>query len=171
MHRFILLFVMVSTVGVCQAQMAQELTEEPISKEAKHAVGLSAGITTGVGISYRYWPKKLGIQLTAAPIFTSESTFASGGATFLLKLKENDWSNFFGYWGNHFLFTQDQNFDFYGNPYLYRTSDYYLGLGGGLEFLLDENLSFSFMAGFAGVNLLTTPGFSLTAEASFFYRF
>jgi hypothetical protein len=54
-----------------------------------HHVGLTAGWTTGVGLSYRYWPGKLGVQAALLPVYNSNDNegynFLSLGLTGLIQ--------------------------------------------------------------------------------------
>jgi len=70
----------------------------------KHYLGAHAGSISGLGFSYRYWPKKLGFQLTAIPIFQSNKrNFISAGVSALYLLKEGKHIDLYSYLGFHFI--------------------------------------------------------------------
>jgi hypothetical protein len=69
-----------------------------------HSVGMHASFLSGVGLSYRYWPSKLGVQVTVLPVFRKgNGHFLSFGLTALYTLKEGKTTDLYGYWGNHFI--------------------------------------------------------------------
>jgi hypothetical protein len=152
-----------------------------------HHVGLTAGWTTGVGLSYRYWPGKLGVQAALLPVYNSNDNegynFLSLGLTGLYKLSERTRSNLFLYGSGHYLnsrldYTKDKD-----NPGLGETTAqvgrFNAGSGVGIDarMLGNDDLRFNFMLGIAGYNLATSVaeargfGINMTAEASIFFRF
>ena len=123
-----------------------------------HEVGLHAGFTTGLGLSYRYWPRRLGIQATFLPIFGNDNQFISLGLSGLLMLKDDTNVNFFTYVGNHWIFRDD------------RDTQWNLGLGPGLKFIVSDELSIDVMAGYALYDVNDGLTSSVTAELGFYYR-
>jgi hypothetical protein len=84
----------------------------------KHYLGGHAGSISGLGFSYRYWPKKLGFQLTTIPIFqTNKRNFISAGVSALYLLKEGKNIDLYSYVGFHFINRKYVDFypDIYGN--------------------------------------------------------
>ena len=73
---------MINCLLCMQVLFAQE--ENP-NKVRKNEFGINAGFTTGVGFSYRCWPKKLGFQLTALPIKQNDKIWISAGITGLFR--------------------------------------------------------------------------------------
>lgn len=83
--------------------------------DTKHYLGGHIGSVSGLGFSYRYWPKKFGIQLTAIPIFKSDNrNFISAGISALYLLKEGKHIDLYSYIG--FNFINRKMVDYYTDP-------------------------------------------------------
>lgn len=176
------------SLALCVFIFSDTLAQEKSEKRHDiHHVGLTAGWTTGVGLSYRYWPGKLGVQAAILPIYNSNTNgdynFLSFGMTGLYKLAERQRSNLFLYGSGHYLnsrltYALDRD-----NPDLGDTTAQVgrlnAGSGVGIDarMLGNDDLRFNFMLGLAGYNLAANVaearGFSInmTAEASIFFRF
>ena len=63
----------------------------PAFASAEHAVGMSAGITNGIGITYRNINEdtRLGIKVTGIPVVAEDSGFLSGGIQGMYLLSMN----------------------------------------------------------------------------------
>lgn len=134
----------------------------------KHEFGFHAGATTGVGLSYRYWPGKAGIQLTALPIKTEDVTFINVGVTGLCRFYENHYFSFFGYLGSN-LTTYDEYFDEYDS---YETSDetYKLNVGFGPGFGFGSRVRFNVMAGYGFYDVTGKFNIYPTGEIGLYFR-
>ncbi|MFT4683034.1 MAG: hypothetical protein ACI923_002568 [Flavobacteriales bacterium] len=64
-----------------------------------HSIGFHAGLTTGVGLSYRFRPNKFGVQATFGPLKTEEKTQLNAGVSFIYVLFMQDDFKFFLYQG------------------------------------------------------------------------
>lgn len=156
---------------------AQEADKnEPVQK-LKHSLGAAAGFTTGYGISYRYWPKKFGIQATFAPYSTKNKRLFSTGLTFLYSLLENEGSNLYLYQGNHFFYESTYRNDYYSNNTAnstnrsWKTDNSFLnnGLGFGIELIAAKRVGINLMAGYAFYK--NFEQLNLTGEFGLFYKF
>ncbi len=136
------------------AIMFASAQEFPESK--KHQVGIHAGFTSGIGISYRYWPDKLGMQITFIPIKSDEKTFVSLGVTGLLTLKEKKYFKPFLYLGNHYVYTREDQ-------------EYNIGIGPG--FSVGSIVRFNFMMGYGFYDVLETFNTFPTMEIGVYYKF
>ncbi len=128
-------------------------------------LGMHAGFTTGLGISYRYWGGKAGVQVSALPLKIKDFQFMSGAVTGLLSLSNKKYTRFYLYLGNHVI---------------YKTSDfeikddydliYNAGFGAGFE--VGRKVRFNLMAGFGGYNLLDKKDYSLfpTIETGLYFK-
>jgi len=154
-------------------------SQEMARQVFKHEIGLAAGVSTGYGISYRYWPGKFGFQITTTPHIDQEYSTASFGVTGLMTLSEIDWMRVFLYVGNHFLYTKDHLYQYYdqnGNPLadpsleVTREGRYILGIGPGFEFLLGKKFGFNLMFGFRSDWAVDDYKISITGETGIFYR-
>jgi hypothetical protein len=129
---FLLLF-MISGVML----MAQE---KPVTTPYKNEFGFHAGAVTGVGLFYRHWFDKAGLQLTLLPpIKNDEYRLNSAGITFLYSLLDKRYMRVFGYAGAHYWHEEgteeifnDYNYTSTNEPF---THDYLnFGFGPGVSF-------------------------------------
>jgi CTP:phosphocholine cytidylyltransferase-like protein len=165
------------SIIVTSAQEKQIKTHE---KKYSKAIGIGAGFTTGVGLSFRYFPKKYGVQLTAAPYYRDygKEAFISGGVTLLLSLAENKTNNIYAYFGNHYFYSKLNRYNSTYDPILgYYTStsksvtENFInsGIGIGMEIHAQKRITLNAMIGYAQYNSFQTLFF--TCEATLFYRF
>lgn len=138
-----------------------------------HEFGIHAGFVSGVGLSYRYWPQKLGVQITALPVKTDEVTFISVGVTGLYSFYESRRVRFFGYFGNHLLYKRDRDYTYsYGYQYEYyeykKKTEYNLGFGPGFGF--GTRVRFNIMAGYGLYDIFGKLNIMPTAEIGLYYR-
>jgi hypothetical protein len=143
--------------------LGQEKGDTLTKAKFNNSLGVAAGFTTGYGLSYRYWPKKLGIQVTFAPYSDKYEAHTSFGVAFLIKLIETNKTNFFLYEGNHLLFNTDK--------YIERSHNIssYNGVGIGIEFIILKRISFNLMGGYAGMDNFERIGF--TGETGLYFKF
>ena len=116
-----------------------------------HTVGAAAGVTSGLGFSYRYWGEKNGFQLTLLPMISrnddSEHTLVSAGASYLRALWSSPLYDFFhqpsrnlvyAYGGLHYFYESTKDsYAAYSTAQYYReelrSHDIYAGGGLGLQ--------------------------------------
>ena len=72
------------TTGV----FAQEDVTPQKPERFKHALGFGAGISTGYGLSYRYFGDKFGTQINFSPYKDETKVMMSSGVTFLFRIVE-----------------------------------------------------------------------------------
>ena len=125
MKNLLFLFTTLLIVSTSQAQND--------SVNYKHSLGLSAGISTGAGFSYRYWPKKIGFQVTGIPVFSSYHFFSSSGVSLLAKIRDFNQIRLFGYLGTNMDYRW-YNFVVNGDPTDYRNYTFNSALGVGFRF-------------------------------------
>ena len=143
------------------------------AKRGVHQIGANAGLTTGVGLSYRYWPGRLGVQVSALPQFEFDGSghYLNGAITGLFLVKDDGWARLF-------LFSsvfQNRYRYYYSDPnYTEDSLDITtnVGLGFGYDFILGKDLSLGLMSGFGGFDLFDSrfERVGLTVEASLHYR-
>lgn len=135
-----------------------------------HQAGLNFGGVTGFGPSYRYWPGKLGLQITFLPVKVDEGwedpmrvqefyqtffpvdnfqTFVSGAVGCFYTVKQAPKYKLLTYVGSHMLFRQDN--DMYN-------------AGGGFGIAFDTRLSFSLLLGYAAYDITGNPTLFPTVE-------
>lgn len=142
-------------------------------------IGFAAGIVSGIGMSYRYWPGDWGVQVFISPYYYSQdrSLSLSLGVYSLHALFRTDWTRFFLFYGVHFNYWED-SVTYYPstNSEFVRQLDVDLGIGPGIEIFFFENLSLNIQAGLVATinNALAVPiptSTGLNAEIAFMYRY
>jgi len=142
--------------------LGQENKNDEKSEQQKHSVGLAAGFTTGLGLSYRYLPKKLGVQATF--LILPNNYYSSFGATVLFKViqRQNSW--FYLYQSNLYSTYRTSGFNC-GCPYY----EWFNGIGFGTEIFLGRHFGLNFMGG-AGF-YENFDEFTVTGETGVYYKF
>jgi hypothetical protein len=157
-----ILFFSLLSIGTIKAQAKRDSITNITNKDkiGVNYVGINAGTTTGLGLSYAYWPHKNGVQITFIPLIDKVHTYISLGATYLRKVKvvSNNYT-FFLFWGNHLTnILSDQKWTFN------------TGFGPGIEYQ-NNGFSIHFMIGYGAYNIpdniMTRP----TIELGGFYKF
>ncbi len=136
---------------------SQEKSTKPERLATKHEVGFAAGHATGVGISYRYYPKKIGIQITTTPIISSNDARLSIGTSLMYTLNETRVTKFYLYYGNHVYFEKYQYQDYYyydeyssnhtTEEFENKNFSYNTGVGAGIELTAWQRVGFNFNFG------------------------
>lgn len=151
--------------------------ESEYKNELKFGVGAAAGFSTAYGLSFRYWPAKLGIQLTTAPYISKYDTQISFGATVLNTIKQDDRIRLFIYFGNHILYEKwDYSYDIYSNSDISKYTTWIMGAGPGFEFTILRKMSFNLMFGLASYSNFNANNendwmLNMTAETGLYYKF
>lgn len=161
---FLLLLLSMITTG-------QEKVETTNETNLKNALGVGAGFTTGYGLSYRYIPKRFGVQANFTPLKNDTETRFSVGVTFLYRLIETEKTNLYLYQGNHYLYSKEKHpYDYYSYRVPDKVDKYFNnGLGIGIEFIILKRVSFNLMGGYAGYDDFNRIGF--TGETGLFFKF
>lgn len=183
-----ILFVL-AVLALCgQFSSAQEVvaTTKPLSNaeinKTPHEIGIAAGFVTGYGLSYRYWPKKLGVQLTAFPLISNDKSYLSLGVTGLLELDSRDWYRFFAYLGGNVnIQSYDETYYSYSSydplntdytTVSIKDKKYTVGFGPGIEFTPGGKIGFNIMTGFQFYYVDKEDWGTLpTIEGGIFFRF
>lgn len=143
-----------------------------------HHLGLNLGSTTGIGFSYRYWPNKIGFQVTGIPIISPGGrSFSSIGLSLLYLLQENKKIDLFGYLGNHFIITTSNNYLYNPNTGVGMTkkvtnANYNVGVGLGLRLRLHQKLNLNLQSGY-GVYQIGNKSIlgTIAGEIGLYYQF
>lgn len=132
-----------------------------------HHVGIHASSLGGVGFSYRYWPGKLGVQVTALPIFRKNNGhFLSVGATALYVLKKGKTVDLYSYIGTHFI-----SESYSGNQQDNGSSSLNTGLGVGFKINLSEFLNLNIQTGYGFYNITESLSTTIAGGAGLYYSF
>ena len=139
-----------------QIAFSQEAVPSDVPEEYQHGIGFSANSVSGIGLSYRYWPAKTGIQFSFLPVIGEFDTWISAGVAGLYSIKKNQKVNLYGFLGIH---------------YLYADGDASLntGIGPGFEFILGEvvGLNLEFGYGIYGGQSIST---NIAGGLSLYYK-
>ena len=159
------------------AQSKSEMGKVNHSDNTKHYFGLHAGSTTGYGFSYRYWPTKLGVQVTALPVFRKGGDYnVSTGLTLLYTLRDENVVDFYSYLGQH-LISQKNSYGGYYDPSLgiftqgktnYNTI-YNVGAGVGFKFdskFVDLNIQ----VGYGAYDIINDINTNIAGEIGIYYH-
>ncbi len=176
----ILCFTFLST----QSIVAQESTE-PSEKKTIHELGLSAGLTTGSGFSYRYWPGKFGVQLTTIPPLLEDGKldYFNGGLSLLMSIKDGKDGKFFVYAAGSFTTDHEYYTDYiplyYDDPYgsyvevPAKSIDESInaGIGLGFDIYAGKYFGLNLQGGYGLRDIGKSINTILTVEAGLYYKF
>lgn len=151
----------------------------------KNEIGIHAGATTGLGMSYRRWFGKAGIQLTGLPIKTDNTEVYSLSLTALYTFYDAKYIRIFGYLGNHYFIDRedgdeqiwkklhignnDRSYDYYNDESHYDHSSYNIGFGPGFAF--GNIVRFNLMIGYGLYDVLDSFNMYPSGEIGVYYRF
>jgi len=158
-----LLIVCILSVNFITAQEGEN--NEVINRS--NELGMHAGFTTGLGLSFRHWSDKFGVQITAIPIKANDFQFISAGLTGMYSLSNQKYYRFYLYLGNHVLLVKNTSTWDGSNV---NENIYNIGFGPGFE--VGRKVRFNIMAGYGAYDLLNAPDYSLlpTIEAGLYFK-
>lgn len=139
-----------------------------------HYIGLHGGTVTGLGFSYRYWPKKIGFQVTAIPLFKSGGEyFISSGITMLYELNKGKVVDLYGYLGNHLINTKNTYNSFYpgSQDIIVKENTYNIGVGIGFKINFLKVLDFNLQGGYGLYDITNNFNTNMAGEAGLYYHF
>jgi len=171
---FILFFVCITAIAF------------PQDSRSSHYIGIHAGSTTAYGLSYRFWPNKLGLEFTTLPTFQKipptnknliNSTISTG-LSILYKIKENKIVDLYAYVGGFTLFKKTHTAEYEGGSYQtiyikHEQLDLNLGLGIGTRFKFLEVMDFNLQLGY-GMYKINQPNqfySQVAGEVGLYYNF
>lgn len=171
-----------------ESKSAKTIKSNDYSQTA-HEFGLASGFTTGYGLSYRYWPNKVGFQFTTFPVVSSEDKNLSIGLTSLFKLDERSWYRIFAFAGGNLNWTENSNHDEYfsdfSGPFVWafnlnapfeEQKKFTIGAGPGVEFTPGKHFGINLMTGFRYTSIDYAYSrdeklVTLTADIAIYFRF
>lgn len=138
-------------------------------------IGGAFGLSTGYGLSYRYWPGDWGGQIVFAPYSDGEDYTINLGTGVFRTLHETKNTRLFLYSalnGTYSTFTE------YGAVNDTEDKETHLGgtlgLGPGMEIYIFDNIAVNFMFGYKlsiGSGQIAQTGLGFTFETALYYRF
>ncbi len=120
--------------------------------------GIHIGATTGMGLSYRYWMDKTGVQATLFPIKTDDYIFISAGLTLMRSFYHNKYIRVYGYLGSHAII---ENTD--------TEPQYNIGLGPGFSF--GKIVAFNIMFGLGTYDITDRFNILPSGEIGLYFKF
>ena len=167
MKKFSLVFLLIC----CFSPIFSQDNDKPV-KNFKNEFGINVGASTGVGLSYRHWFGNTGIQLTALPIKTDDYALVSGGFSLLYSFHSAKYFRFYGYFGNHYVYTKRKENYWLSDPdpavYTERRR-YNMGIGPG--FALGKVVRFNIQFGYGFYDILGAQNLMPTGEMGLYYNF
>lgn len=143
------------------------------NRKLKNFIGIGAGFTTGVGISYRFVPGKVGFQATVGPYYMDygNDAFISCGLTLLKKIAESKYNNLYLYLGNHYIYRsyKDYNHNYYSSDETFTEEIWNTGVGLDFEFVSTKKVVMNIMLGYMQFN--SFESLLPTIDAALYYKF
>jgi hypothetical protein len=138
MKNVLLLFLAVSCLSSFAQRRSRNLNDAPEVVDPPrtgHAVGVVLSSHGGSGLAYRYWPKRVGIQVSFLPFSNDEINYYNVGSMGYLTLKEFNRNNKFYLQVCSRYALSDQGYDYnYGQGYVRRAEERFgLAFGPGIE--------------------------------------
>ncbi len=165
----ILLVLLIASNNLVQAQDTVSIKNDSFTAY-KMRIGLGAGFTSGLGFSFKYQPKNLGVQLNLLPYFDDygRQKYINAGLTLNYDLWHNNKNAIFAYLASSY--TSSTQRQWYSSSKYATSSSLNSGLGFGLEVLSFENrVVIDVMTGYAQYD--TFKQMFLTAEFAIHYLF
>lgn len=144
MHKIGIFFL---SLGLFSTSSAQELYSE--TTPVKHALGIAGSGDGGFGFSYRYLPKKVGVQVNFLASFLNEQYVQSTGVSLQYRFRSAERIDAYGYFASNFLF----------NSYKYSpkfNGMFTSGLGAGINIRFVEYMTLQLQAGYAIYDITNT---------------
>lgn len=133
-------------------------------------LGFHAGLTTGLGLSYRHWADRFGFQITGIPIKSDSYVYLCGAITPMYSLMNSRKVRIFTYWGNCVYHVR------YRQQYGYNEQDTYTqyNTGVGFGFSLGRVVAFNAQIGYGAFDVFggyDNLSLTFTGEVGLYYRF
>jgi hypothetical protein len=155
---------------------SQETTGQYLHKN--HYMGFNAGALTGIGFSYRYMPKKTGVQLTGLPAGNKHNLRIKAALTVFYKYYSSvdETLNLLAYASSSFV--HKRNEIYYGiQPYeeyfIFEPqyiNKYNAGIGTAMEIRLHNILSLDILLGYGIYDFTDNYRFTIDGGIGLFFR-
>ena len=137
MKQFLILFLLCSAVVANAQRRTRNLNEPPEVIERPrtgHGIGVVLSSTMGNGLSYRYWPKRIGYHTTFFPSVGGDDRLLSWGNAVYYTLTEFRSNNkFILHAGMDYVYRRESYYSMFGGR-TYNTQDSFnFGVGPGIE--------------------------------------
>ncbi|MBP7497775.1 MAG: hypothetical protein KA792_08945 [Bacteroidales bacterium] len=160
------LFILLFCLCIATYTIAQ-IKDNETTIQSKHFIGLGAGMTTGLGLSYRYLPSRFGLQVNFIPVIRENNNYVSVGFSGLLKLRQNKKTNLLLYLGNHYLYNESKD----SGPINNESKNLWnIGLGPCFEFNIRDVLTLNLMFGYGLYDITNKPETNFAFESALYYK-
>ncbi len=156
MSKTLILLILFSIISIC-CRSQDEMTD---FRRKPHAIGLTANSFSGIGLTYNFFPEKVGFQFNGLLMMQHSELFSMTGASFMVSLKRNQRTNVFLHFSNSLYYEQYDDSQTGRDGY----GSYNVGIGPGIE-LMGKDFSCSLMYGFGfydNFNVFFTLGGGIT---------
>mgnify|MGYP000713519805 CR=1 FL=1 len=169
MYKFIFTFIFAAILSLNSTAQAQT----PTKTKLNHHLGLHTSSLGGLGFSYRYWPGKMGVQVTALPVFRKKKGhFVSLAANLLYTLKEGRKVDLYTYTGIHYVGVKSSEFTSnQGVITSNKSESINLGLGIGFKINLTEFLNLNLQTGYGFYNINNDFISTMAGGVGLYYSF
>ncbi len=153
----------VNTILLLAIIVSIGFSQENDTRFCKNEFGVQAGLTTGLGYSYRHWFNRYGVQATGI-VTSKHEVFISTGLSGLYTLKITPYQRFYLYLGNEYIYVNER----------YNTSsiDYWMyNIGIGPGFTFGRKVQFNLMFGYAAYFQKDVTSLLPTGEIGFYIPF
>lgn len=165
--------------------LSQLLVAEQEEANLSRYIGGAFGISTGYGLSYRYWPEEWGVQVVFSPYSNGEDYTINLGTGVFRTLHETKHTRLFLYgatngtykyespweWEQEDIETKEVTTEKEGDEH---TVGGTIGIGPGMEIYIFKNVVLNFMFGYQfsiGSGQIAGAGLGFTFETALYYRF
>ncbi|MDA3852223.1 MAG: hypothetical protein PF447_13285 [Spirochaetaceae bacterium] len=148
---------------------SQQQSQEEALEIKGHNIGVMLGNSLGYGLTYRYWPDRLGVQLTFSPSIDYGNQGFIVGGSFFYTIQGGKITQLFFYTGGQYAFNYYQNDFWFYDESTETNFDYSIGAGPGLEIRIINHIAMDFLFGYSYSPADMTVNFSF--DTGIFYRY
>lgn len=160
----LILSILFLNISICTSQDAKSTA---IKQKHNHALGVNIGHTTGYGLSYRYMPRSVGVQLTFGAVSKIRNSTRSYGLALFYNILPREHASIFVYQGTNYIRKKELN-GFCSNEF--REVEYYnIGMGFAADVNLTSRLNFGVHIGYGMFNSLKY--FTVDGGTTFLFKF
>lgn len=137
----------------------------------KHYIGGAFGMTTGYGLSYRYWPGSWGFQGVFSPYWQNDEVLLNLGICGFKTLYESTNTRLFLYLAANETYNYKENEE---ETEFNHSFGFATGIGPGIEIYILKHIALDIMFGYSytvGDTFFDAYGVGFTAEVALYYRF
>lgn len=134
-------------------------------------IGGAFGMSTGYGLSYRYWPEEWGGQVTFSPYWQNDEGMFNLGVSGFKRLYDSKNTRLFLYLASNGTYSYNMQEDDQKDGSEF---GFTVGFGPGFEIYIFKHIALDIMFGYSfsyGKTFFDSSGVGFTAETGIYYRF